>query len=104
MCKEDEIDRAHKIDKGAGRTGQMQLPASQSSKDMFDSKLGGRGDTRVMAPEGVQPMRVGSSDQRLAKERRYFFCAPIWIEEPLVKMAEFDRVKAIDFCNKARPD
>ena len=104
MCKEDEIDRAHKIDKGAGRTGQMKLPASQSSQDMFDSKLGRRGDTRVMAPEGVQPVRVGSSDQRLAKERRHFFCAPIWIEEPLVKMAELDRVEAIDFCNKARSD
>jgi hypothetical protein len=67
---------------------------------MFDSKLGRRGDTRVMAPERVQPMRVGSSDQRFAKPDCHSFCAAVWVEESDMKMAVFNGVETIYFCKQ----
>ena len=42
-------------------------------------------------------MRIGGGDQRFAKTRRHPFRAAIRVEEALVKMAELDRIEAIDF-------
>ena len=42
-------------------------------------------------------MRIGCGNQRFAKTRRHSFRAAIRVEEALVKMAELDRVEAIDF-------
>ena len=57
-----------------------------------------------MTPESVQLVRVGSRDQRFAKLGGHFRSAPIWVEQSLVKMAELDRVKAIDLFKQARAD
>jgi len=50
-----------------------------------------------MPPEGMQPVRVGSRNQRLAKLRCNFRRAAIRIQETLVKMAKFNRVETIYF-------
>jgi hypothetical protein len=50
-----------------------------------------------MPPERVQPMRIGCGDQWFAKARRHLFCTSIRIEEAVMKMAELNRIKAIDF-------
>src|SRR5437016_1584424 len=57
-----------------------------------------------MTPESVQLVRVGSRDQRFAKLGGHFRSAPIWVEQSLVKMAELDRVKAIDLFEQAGSD
>ena len=55
-----------------------------------------------MVSESVQPVRIGSGDQRFPKPGRYFFRAAVQVEEALMKMAELYRVKAIHFCKQAR--
>ena len=57
-----------------------------------------------MTPESVQLVRVGCRDQRFAKLGGHFRSAPIWVEQSFVKMAELDRVKAIDLFEKTRAD
>jgi len=57
-----------------------------------------------MVTKRVQPMSIGRGDQWLAKTRRHLFRATIWIQEAFVKMANFNRVEAIDFFQQARPD
>src|SRR6202022_1504936 len=57
-----------------------------------------------MTAESVQLVRVGSRDQRFAESGRHFRRAPIWVEHSFVKMAELDRVKAIDLVEKTRAD
>ena len=57
-----------------------------------------------MTPESVQLVRIGSRDQRFAKLGGHFRSAPIWVEQSLVKMAELDRVKAIDLFEQAGAD
>ena len=54
-----------------------------------------------MPPERMQPVRVGSRDQRLAKSRRNFCRAAIRIQETLVKVAKFNRVETIYFFKQA---
>src|SRR5437588_5439183 len=61
-------------------------------------------NARVMTPESVQLVGVGSRDQWFAKLGGHCRSAPIWIEQSLVKMAELDRVKAIDLFKQARAD
>jgi hypothetical protein len=50
-----------------------------------------------MPAKRVQSVRIGRRDQWLAKSQRNFGRSAIRIEESLVKMANFNRVKAIDF-------
>jgi len=57
-----------------------------------------------MSSERVQSMRIGCGNQRFAKARRHSFRAAIRIEEALVKMAELDRIEAIDFGKQSRSD
>src|SRR5260370_19090980 len=57
-----------------------------------------------MTPESVQLVRVGCRDQRFAKWGGHFSSGPIGVEQSLVKMAELDRVKAIDLFKQARAD
>ena len=57
-----------------------------------------------MTAESIQPVRIGSGDQGLAKSRRHLFRPPIRIQETLVKMADLDCVETIDFIEKTRPD
>ena len=57
-----------------------------------------------MPAKRVQPVRIGSGDQWLAKSQRNFCRSAIRIEEPRVKMADFNRIKAIDFFQKPRPN
>src|SRR6202011_986080 len=58
----------------------------------------------VITAESVQLVGVGSRDQRFVKLRGYFCRAPILVEQSFVKMAELDRVKAIDLFEKTRAD
>src|SRR4029450_9017187 len=97
MCQQDEIDRAHKIAGGTGRTRELKRTGSQGIENTLNSELRRRRNARVMPSEGVQPVRIGGGDQWFTKARRHPFRAAIRIEEALVKMAEFDRIEAIDF-------
>jgi hypothetical protein len=49
-------------------------------------------------------VRIGSRDQWLAKARSHFCGPAIRVQKAFVKMAELDRVEAIDFVKKARSD
>ena len=70
---------------------------AQGSEDTLDSELRRSRNTRVMPSERVQPMRVGGGDQWFAKARRHPFRAAIRIEKALVKVAELNRIEAIEF-------
>ena len=54
-----------------------------------------------MPTECMQPVRVGSGDQWLAKSRRNFCRAAIRIQETFMKMANFNRVETIYFFKQA---
>ena len=71
------MDGAYKIVKTARRTDQTKRTGSQSSEDIFDRELRRHRDACVMASESVQPVRIGSGNQRFAKTRRHFFRAAV---------------------------
>ena len=97
MCQQDEIDRAHQIAQAAGRTRQPKRAGAQGIEDTLDSELRRSRNARVMPSEGVQPVRIGGGDQWFAKARRHPFRAAIRIEKALVKVAQLNRIEAIDF-------
>jgi hypothetical protein len=101
MRKENEIDRAHKIGETGRRTRQAQWAVAQGRENVFHAKRKRHRDTGVMPPEGMQSVRVGSSNQRFAKPGCHSFCPAIWIEQPDVKMAEFNGVETIYFCKQS---
>jgi hypothetical protein len=104
MCKENEIDRAHKIEKTAGRTRYSKRPRPQRGEHIFDRMPSWDMDARVVMAERMQLMCVGGGDQWFAEVPRYFFCAPVRIKETPVKMAELDCVEAIHFVEQTSSD
>src|SRR5206468_6590609 len=97
-------DRAHKISQARRRTCQAQRAAAQSRKNILDRERRGHWHARVMPAKGMQPMRIGSGNQRFAKASCHFFRTAIWIEQPNMKMAVLNRVKTIDLCEQPRSD
>jgi hypothetical protein len=55
-------------------------------------------------PKGVQPMRIGSGDDRFAKPGCDSLRPAIWIERANVEMTVLNRVKTIYFCEQPRSD
>jgi len=93
MGEKNEIDRAHKIGETGRRTRQAQWAVAQGRQNVFHSERRRHRGTGVMPPKGVQPMRVGSSNQWFAKSGCHAFCPAVWIEEPNMKMAVFNGVE-----------
>ena len=57
-----------------------------------------------MRAEGLQAMRIGSREERPAMGGRDFARAAVQVEPALVKMADFDRIEAIDLLEQPVAD
>src|ERR1044072_9852523 len=97
MRKENKIDCVEKIGETAWGTRSALRDTEQGCENMLDCQRRGHGDAGIMAPKGVEPMRIRGGDQWFAKTRRHPFRAAIRIKEAYVKMAELDCVEAIYF-------
>src|SRR5437016_13963361 len=104
MCEEDPVNRAGEINNRRRWTREAQWALSQSGKNTLECQSIRARNARVMTPESMQLMRVGSGDQQFAKLGGHFRRAPIWVEQSFMKVTELDRVKTIDLVEKTFAD
>ena len=104
MRQEDPINRADKIDNRRRRTRYATRTRAEHSENIFDRQRGRPRNARVMTPEGMQLVRIRSSDQWFAKLSGHLRRTPIWIEQSFVEVTELDRVKTIDLIKKTFTD
>jgi len=83
MGEKNEIDRAHKIGETGRRTRQAQWAVAQGRQNVFHSERRRHRGTGVMPPKGVQPMRVGSSNQWLPNRVATRFARRFGLKSPI---------------------
>ena len=68
----DPIDRADQIPEAAGRIRDTPRSVSERREDIFGRQSRRPGDARVIRSKGMEPMGVGSCDERSVEMLRDF--------------------------------